>query len=187
MVHNLDNEIWVPVNGYEGIYEVSNMGRIKTLARTYYGGVCPVIMKEKLRKFHTKKKGYLALLLSKDTIDVNTTVHRVVAKNFIPNPENKPQVNHKNGNPSDNRVENLEWCTNQENMTHSWKVLNRKSWPQPKGADSPLSKKICCDNFGLVFNSIKEACEILDVNNTRVTEVCKDIKVHTKGLTFRFI
>lgn len=187
MVNNLENEIWMPIKGYEGIYEVSNMGRIKTLERVYYGGVVPVKIKTRLRKQTYTQKGYLSLILSKDKANKTCVVHRIVASHFIPNNENKPQVNHRNGVKDDNRVENLEWCTNQENCYHAWNVLERDVRVQPKGALSPSSKKIICDTFGISFDSIKEACEALDVNNTRVSEVCKGIKTHTKGLTFRYI
>jgi len=187
MIQDLDNEIWVPVAEYHGLYEVSNMGRIKTLARTYYGGACPVKIKERLRKLTETTKGYLALLLSKDTISVHAMVHRIVAQAFIPNLDNKPQVNHKNGIKTDNRVENLEWVTNKENCIHSWQVLNRKSLSQPKGEFSKFSKKIKCDTLDMTFNSIKEACQILGLTGARISEVCKGIKNHTRGFTFRYL
>lgn len=187
MTHNLENEIWLPIQGYEGLYEVSNMGRIKTLERTYYGGVVPVKIKTRLRKLVVSKKGYLSLLLSKDGIDKQFKVHRLVAEAFIPNIENKPQVNHKNGIKSDNRIENLEWATNKENCVHSWEVLNRASYLQPSGFDCKYSKPVFCETFGLTFGSTKKAAEYLGLNATRIGKVCKEILVHTHGLTFRYI
>lgn len=81
---------------------------------------------EKIRKLHDNGFGYLIVDLRKDGKKYNKKVHRLVAEAFIPNPENKPEVNHKNGNRKDNRVENLEWVTSKENTIHAWKYLNKK-------------------------------------------------------------
>ena len=108
-------EIWKDIEGYEGLYQVSNLGRIKSLQKG--------IKKEKIRKqFYKKDSGYLLITLSKENKLHTYSVHRLVAKAFIPNPNNKEQVNHKNGIKDDNRVENLEWNTSSENIQHAYKT-----------------------------------------------------------------
>lgn len=105
------NEIWKDIEGFEGLYQVSNKGRVKS----FHGS------KELIRKPLTNKKGYKSLALTrKPAIRINYTIHRLVAEYFIPNPENKREVNHKDGNPSNNNVENLEWATSSENTMHSY-------------------------------------------------------------------
>ena len=125
----MENEIWKDIEGYEGLYQVSNLGEVKSLARPYKNqyGECG-LMKEKLltKKIvcfdKTKKQteGYFAVCLSKNNTSDWKRVHIIVAKNFIPNPENKPQVNHIDGNKFNNNVNNLEWVTHQENCQHAW-------------------------------------------------------------------
>lgn len=117
----MEKEIWKPVVGYEGIYEVSSFGRIKSLARTI---TMKVRLKEKMLKTaKIIKHGslpYRLALLSKNDERKTVQVHRIVAQAFIPNPENKPVVNHKDSDGANNIVGNLEWVTYRENTLHSY-------------------------------------------------------------------
>lgn len=105
-------EIWKDIDGYEGKYQVSSLGRIKSAS--WHNGAT-----ERLLKLRLDRRGYPTCFLYKDGQRKQLSVHRVVANTFIPNPHNKPQVNHINGEKSDNRVKNLEWCTNRENQDHA--------------------------------------------------------------------
>lgn len=102
-------EIWKDIKGYEGFYQVSNMGRVKRL----------VSVKCKKERYvaitKDQKKGYCRVMLSKNNKHSRFLIHRLIAECFIPNPENKPCVDHINGDKSDNRLENLRWCTYKEN------------------------------------------------------------------------
>lgn len=112
-------EIWKDIPGYEGIYQVSNLGRI-------WSKKMAISMKL------TNDRGYLRVMLIREpkSGEYNSVqVHRAVCMAFIPNPENKPQVNHKNRIRSDNRLENLEWVTSSENNTHSYAGPHSKKVP----------------------------------------------------------
>ena len=108
------NNEWKPIAGYEGIYEISDNGEIKSL------------IKNRLLKPCIHKKGYLVVTLTKGNVHKHYYVHRLVAQAFIPNTDNKEQVNHIDGNKHNNYVENLEWCNNTENRTHAYKNGLRK-------------------------------------------------------------
>lgn len=99
-------EIWKPVAGYEGIYEVSNMGRVKS--------------RRKIISSVDDGKGYLRLHLSKNGITKSFRVHRLVAEAFVPNSDVSLKVNHIDGNKKNNRSDNLEWCTQAENVAHAY-------------------------------------------------------------------
>lgn len=112
-------EIWKDIEGYIGLYQISNYGRIKSLSRVRKGNKgAPVIVPEKILKQSKTKDGYLHASLNKNGNNKKNKVHRLVSKAFIPNPENKPCIDHINGDKTDNRVENLRWCTHKENMNN---------------------------------------------------------------------
>lgn len=111
-------ETWKEIKGYEGIYEVSNQGRVRSLDR-HTTGKRNRIIKGKVLSQVENFFGYCIVYLCKDGKQKPTRVHRLVAEAFIPNPENKPVVNHKDGNPKNNIIQNLEWCTQAENIQHA--------------------------------------------------------------------
>lgn len=113
----MDREIWKDIQGYGGKYQVSNLGRVRSILRN------KILIPKKT------KKGYLRIRLYENNHCKNIVIHRLVAFAFIPNPENKPQVNHKDGNKENNCVSNLEWCSCYENFWHANKHnLTRFKW-----------------------------------------------------------
>jgi len=118
----MSEEIWKAVKGYEGYYEVSNLGRVKSLDRFVCSNVNLSYANKKviggLLMSGCDKKGYKRVGFSVNGVRTTKKVHRLVAQTFIPNPQNKPQVNHINEIKDDNRVENLNWMTASENINH---------------------------------------------------------------------
>lgn len=114
-----NQEVWKDVKNYEGLYQVSSLSRIKSLSRTTKGRWGDTNFKERLLKQYSRD-GYLAVKLCFNNVQTNMASHRIIAMTFIPNPENKLEVNHKDGNKLNNSIDNLEWCTHQENIQHSY-------------------------------------------------------------------
>lgn len=113
-------EIWEDIENYEGYYQVSNLGRVKSLSRSWYNWHGNLqTKKENYLKGLVDSDGYLNVSLSKNNITAKAKIHRLVAMAFIPNPENKLQVNHKKGIKSDNRVSEIEWVTGKENVNNA--------------------------------------------------------------------
>ena len=119
----MENEVWKDIEGYEGHYQVSNLGRVKSLKRG----------NDKIMSLRRYKGGYLLVNLCKNGEMKTFTIHRLVGQAFLPNPNNLPQINHKDEDKTNNRVENLEWCSVKYNNSFgtrlqrvSVKMTNRK-------------------------------------------------------------
>lgn len=122
------NEIWLPVEGYEEFYEVSSLGRIRSLDRVFIDkcGNEKHLTGRILKQNHGTN-GYLSVQFSVNDVKQRRMVHRVVAKAFIPNPENLPEVNHKDEDKYNNRIDNLEWCDRHYNNCYGTKIRRSMS------------------------------------------------------------
>lgn len=125
-------EMWKDIPGFEGLYQVSSLGRIRRNG--------------KFKTLRPDRRGYLTVWLCKNSVQKNHKVHRLVASVFIPNPESKRTVNHIDGNKQNNRVENLEWATHSENITHANSTGLRTVTDAQRKAASMNGKKTCDQN-----------------------------------------
>jgi len=167
-------EIWQQLTDYEGIYEISNFGNVKTLANNKEK--CEKIMKG------TIAKGYVRVTLRKNNIAKICLVHRLVAKQFIPNLEKKEQVNHINGLKSDNKVSNLEWNTSFENMQHASKnnLLNVVKGEKHHSFKLSELKKIEIFSLRNKFTQ-KEIALISGVSASRISQLFSVINENNKN------
>lgn len=176
-------EIWKDIKDYEGLYQVSNLGRVRSLPRK---GTYKDIHILKLGKNH---KGYLQVKLSKDSVLKCKSIHRLVAEVFIPNPDNKPQVNHKDTNKENNCVNNLEWVTNLENMQHSWKMGLRNNIYK-KGKEH--YKSVIVYQYDLQNNLIKKWYCVKDIerelgfDNRNICACCRNKKKTAYGYKWSY-
>lgn len=162
-------EIWKDIPEYSGVYQISNFGRV----RSYKGfrGVKERILKPQIAR------GYYYVFLRRNGKTYFPSVHRLVAKAFIPNPQNYKFINHKNEIKTDNRVENLEWCTQLYNNTYGTAI---------KRAAATRSKKIICIETGIIYKSGYEVCEKLNLKYSNVMKCCEGQRERTRGLHFKF-
>ncbi len=170
---------WKPIEGYSN-YMISDEGKIRNVNRTSRHSV-------------REKGGYFVTDLYKNGKRKTARVHRLVAEAFIPNPENKPEVNHLNGNKKDNRVLNLEWTTKQENMRHaaangltshvpSYGMLGKKN---PNGGRKGKPFRIV--ETGEVFNTLAECEKIINGNDTCIQDCLKGRQKTHLGYHFEYI
>ena len=150
-------EKWKDIKGYEGYYQISNLGRVKSLSRDVGSNRCK---KETIMKTSIDKDGYECMVLSKDGKQKYVRIHRLVAQAFIPNPNNLPQVNHKDENKGNNNVENLEWCTTTYNINYG-------------GRTEKASKKVICVTTGKIFKSVDEASKYYNIRGNHISACCK--------------
>lgn len=194
----MQEEIWKDVVGYEGLYQVSNLGRVRSLDRyvkcghgamkRHRGGI--------LKQF-VNKQGYLSTSLSSGTIKTHD-VHRLKAIAFIPNPENKPCVNHRDGVKTNNGYhadgrDNLEWATYSENNKHAFDVLNKepsRAMLGKFGVEHGMSKPVIqYDKNGIFiaeFASATEANRILGISNNHISDCCYGRIKSSGGFIWKF-
>jgi hypothetical protein len=168
-------EIWKDINEYEGLYQISNLGRIKSLKRIVNhkkNGIQK--WPEKIINYNYNKNGYVAIRLSKNSIIKRFLIHRLVAINFLTNFNNYNEVNHINSIKTDNKVENLEWCTRKHNQQHMSKLINN-------------SNQIVINKLNGIFHySIKEASECYNYNYSVLRDMLNNKMINKSHLIKSF-
>lgn len=186
----MNDEIWVDIQGYEGKYQISNIGRVKSL---YLINRQAKISREKILSYGYNLQGYPFVRLSKNgKSSKNLYIHKLVAKHFILNPENYPVVNHKNGIKTDNKVENLEWCTQKYNIQQSFKNGQQKpTWQGKTGIQCPNSKKVnqydLEDNFIRQWDSLRDVERQLNIFAISVSRCCRGINKTAGNYKWRYV
>lgn len=179
-------EIWKDIAGYEGLYQVSNLGRVKSLERKTYDTVRKYTRKieERILKLRLGTPKYYSVILTQKGIQKIFRVHVLVATAFIPNPNNYPVVNHKNGIKTDNRSENLEWCTYKHNSQEALRlgltkssIQNLKRWNGCFGYKHNKSKAvkqidIVTMEIISTYGSCKEAERETGINASSIGNCC---------------
>lgn len=162
-------EVWKDIEGYEGLYQISNLGNVKGIKRKGSSGC-------KLRPA-LRKDGYMQVSLRKEGKDSSYLVHRLVAIAFLPMTNEKNQVNHKDGNRTNNILENLEWCTPQENTLHSHDVLKKNT------------RQVMCVETGVIYPSIRSAARSIGYDNATIQRICagKGRSKTAKGFHWRYV
>lgn len=177
-------EVWKPVKNYENEYLISNYGRLQTIPRKGTFKI-PII-----RKTFLDKKGYEVCSLVKNKKYKYIKIHRLVAEAFIPNPLNKEQVNHKDGNKQNNCVNNLEWVTNKENYEHSIKTglrdVNKTINIMTKIKEKPVNQYTKDNIFIKTWNSEKEASQFYNKKSSHICDVCKGKRNYALGFIWKY-
>lgn len=183
------NPKWKDIVGYENEYQINQFGEIRTLKDS------PKLKKyDVLKPQISKRNGYVYQMLYKNGKEKLLRVHRLVAMAFLPNPNNLPQVNHKDGNKQNNSVDNLEWCEQSDNMKHAYKNgLQIPSENQRKAiinTNKLKQKKVCQIKDGEVINTfsgISEASRQTKISISCISRCCNLKRKSTNGYEWRFL
>jgi hypothetical protein len=163
-------EIWKDIKGYEGVYQVSNLGRVKSLPRLHKFAHGYYMTKEKILspRICGKQREYLAVALQIDGKTKQYKVHRLVAIAFLPNPYGYNEINHKDENKGNNKMDNLEWCTRSYNVNYGSRIeKQRKALIKPVVAYSKAYE------FVKEFDSIVDASKFAKVDATNISRACR--------------
>lgn len=191
-------EIWKPISNFEGLYEVSNLGNVRSVDRikTQWNRYQNVKVKYKgqLLKKH-KLRGYYAVNMWKNGKMYNKQIHRLVAQAFIPNQDNFPIVNHIDGNKTNNRVENLEWCSYSHNTKEAYRIGLKTISDKHKQATRKLGlqsgKKIAqkdlLGNVIKIFDSGRQASIELNINQGCISMCCNGKRKSVGGYKWEYI
>lgn len=178
-----EQEEWRDIKGFEGLYQVSSMGNVKSLERQVRANTCGIrTLREKILSDCMNKSGYNLVVLCKNGKRINKMIHRLVAEAFIPNPNNVSEVNHKDENKRNNCVSNLEWCDRIYNANYGTGVERcaKKKW-------KPVEMMDNAHNVLKLFNSALEAEMETGINRKNISSVCLGKRKDAGGYLWRFV
>lgn len=181
-------EEWKDCKGFESFYQVSNEGRVRSMA--VWSHKYQKVLKRKtphLNSIETTKDGYKRVLLCSYGVHHHCAVHRLVAQAFIENPHNLPCINHKDENPSNNCVDNLEWCTYKYNSNYGTlpKRISERQINNP-ALSRVVSQYTLNGEFVASYPSIREAERITGIDNTMISRVCRGKSKFAKGYVWKY-
>lgn len=183
---------WLAVPGYEGIYEVGDMGEVRSLNRLdSRGSRRPGKL---IKPYRDGNKGYLAVSLVKNGVSTRFKLHRLVATVWHGHPQTGQEVNHLNGDKSDNSPANLAWCTGAENIRHAYRALGKRSSGGhlgKKGAAYHCSRAVIATHIAtgveMEYGSAAEAARALEIPAGSIPRCCNGRYRHSHGHTFRYV
>lgn len=170
-------ELWVDIDGYDGDYQISNFGRVKSKKNNT----------EKILNNNIDGRGYVFVILCKNGIKKTYRVHRLVGIYFIPNPHNYPCLNHKNENKTNNHISNLEWCTYKYNANYGTKTERLKD--SLKKSTKNKKQIVQYDMKGNIINKhngLREASRITNTQNSSISACCKGKHMTANGYVWRY-
>jgi hypothetical protein len=163
-------EIWKDIPNYEGIYQISNLGNVRSCKSN------------KIRKLVKQKSGYLRIILTKNSKQKATNVHILVAKSFVPNPKKLPFVNHIDGNKENNNAKNLEWVTASQNMIHARQTGLQKNHPwSVKVAQYSLDGKLI-----KIWDRMADASRHLKCPHGEISACCRQKQSTCRGYIWKY-
>ena len=181
-------EKWKDVVDYEGLYKVSDLGRVKSVRRFRDNHGTPQLVPEKIKNTRIKNSGYLMTDLYKENKQKSVMIHRIVAIAFLPNKENKETVNHKDGNKLNNSVENLEWNSFSEQNKHFYEqgLKSKENIKKAiKAMNDKNARKIKCVETGEVFKSLSDASLFSKGDRRGVSLIIRSAK-NTKNTAYGY-
>ena len=178
-------EIWKPIKGYDGLFDVSNLGRVKSLSKLTYCGHNHLTKQNKedsIRKLQISVNGYITVILFKNGVGKQHQVHRLVGEAFLDNPNDYPQINHKDENKQNNLPENLEWCTNLYNSQYGTVYHRRK-----EGLKRPIEQYDLNGEYIKTYSSAVDVGEIYGHGTNGIYRCCNGFQKTGYGYIWRYV
>ena len=184
-------EVWKDIKGYEGKYQISNQGRVKSLI---FSNRQATFKKERILK-QRDNTNYYQVSLSKNNVVKQYLIHRLVAEAFIENPDNLPCVNHKDGNKKNNNINNLEWCNYSYNTKHSYNIglqrvpkgENHWSYGKPSKKRKKIKQYDLKENLIKIWSYANEIEKELGINANNIRNCCRGNRPAAGGYIWRYV